>query len=154
MYDAKFKDFWLQDKAGNILNDPAHPGQFSPCPNNLSTLVQDQYFTDFRKPTLFTVSHYAGDVTYTCDAFLEKSVENVSLQLIQAAKASSKPLVQSLFTAQSSRRSVVSTKAGSRRPTVGLKFTKQLAGLIEARGSTLLKSMTMCLRVKAALKHR
>ena len=47
MYDPKFKGYWLQDKAGNILNDPAHPGEFVPCPD-LSSLVQDQYFTDFR----------------------------------------------------------------------------------------------------------
>ena len=92
------------------------------------------YATDFRRPTLFTIAHYAGAVTYTADHFLEKSVENVALGLVSALNGSSKPLVASLFTTMSSRRSVVASGGGggggSRKATVGLKFSKQLAKLI------------------------
>ena len=95
------------------------------------------YSTDFKRPGLFTVRHYAGPVEYAVEGFLAKSEESISLGLVQATKASSKPLVSSLFTMQSARRSVVldSAKGGAAgskgKPTVGLKFTRQLNKLLE-----------------------
>ena len=36
----------------------------------------------------FTVKHYAGDVVYAVTGFLEKSVDNISAELIAALKSS------------------------------------------------------------------
>ena len=88
------------------------------------------YTTDFKRPGLFTVSHYAGKVEYNPKGFLEKSEESIALGLVTACKNSSKPLVASLFTLASSRRSIVANDKGSRKPTVGIKFSKQLAALV------------------------
>ena len=95
------------------------------------------YSVDFRTPDLFTIRHYAGDVAYTLHGFLEKSVENVAIGLIMALKTSSKPLISSLFTLPSARRSMQDLNEGSsRKPSVGLKFSKQLARLIETIEAT------------------
>ena len=96
------------------------------------------YSTDFKKPHLFTIAHYAGKVAYNSTTnFLEKSVENVALGLVKALKTSSKPLVASFFTMQSARKSVVAgSTESSRKPSVGLKFTRQLDKLMGKIGET------------------
>ena len=65
------------------------------------------YATDFKRPTVFTIRHYAGDVVYDPAGFLEKSVENVSADLTAALSLSTKPLVALFFHQPSSRRSIV-----------------------------------------------
>ena len=104
------------------------------------------YGTDYRtreaQESLFTVKHYAGDVVYVIDGFLEKSMENISAELVAAVKQSSKPLIATLFTQSSSRgEGAVGGKeggggGGSRLSSVGAKFSKQLASLISTIDST------------------
>ena len=104
--------------------------QFAPAgPKNGASM----YATDFRHPELFTVKHYAGDVVYAVKNFLEKSVENVSADLVTALSKSSKPLFANLFSQTSSRDSHAGGLSGSksRKPTVGVKFATQLTSLVD-----------------------
>ena len=93
------------------------------------------YRTDYRtreaKESLFTVRHYAGDVVYCIDNFLEKSLENISAELVGAVSQSTSQVVASLFNLSASHGG-----ASSRQASVGLKFSKQLARLIETIDST------------------
>ena len=106
------------------------------------------YEVDFRQVGgqaggLFTIKHYAGDVRYSISGFLEKSVENISSELVGALLASSNTLAALLFQQTSARANehrahgngkAANGKAapsGTRKPTVGVKFASQLAALIE-----------------------
>ena len=92
---------------------------------------ESRYTVDFKRPDVFTVRHYAGDVVYDPVGFMEKSVENVSADLSAALTKSTKPMVALLFTQQSSRLSMRDLQAAkSKKPTVGIKFAKQLTSLI------------------------
>ena len=89
------------------------------------------YSKDFKRPDVFTVRHYAGDVVYAVDGFLEKAVENVSADLVSALRRSTVPLVALLFHQTSSRQSTApGDDKKSRKPSVGVKFAKQLTSLI------------------------
>jgi hypothetical protein len=51
MYDPSFAGYWLQNRSSSLpFNEPANEREFEPCllTQNASSLVQDQYFRDFR----------------------------------------------------------------------------------------------------------
>ena len=107
-----------------------------------------RYSTHFKTPTVFTIVHYAGDVVYnpfgdTKDdgkfegtlGFLEKSVDNISPELISSLRASAAPIVSSLFEVRAGGR--IGPKEGqSRKPTVGTEFAKELNHLVALLEST------------------
>ena len=93
----------------------------------------------------FSVKHYAGDVLYAVTGFLEKSVDNISAELIAALKSSSAPVVAALFSLGSARDTNTSSAGASssafgagksRKPTVGAIFTRELKALVELLEST------------------
>ncbi|KAK1390713.1 Myosin-8 [Heracleum sosnowskyi] len=89
----------------------------------------------FQKPklsqTAFTIRHYAGDVTYQSDFFLDKNKDYVIGEHHSLLKASKDPFVSSLFPPlpeQSSNKSKFSS--------IGTRFKQQLQSLLETLNAT------------------
>ena len=57
----------------------------------------EAFSTHFKTPSLFTIKHYAGEVIYGADGWLQKSVELISPELVAAMRKSTLPLVAALF---------------------------------------------------------
>ncbi|KAL8143036.1 hypothetical protein V2J09_016068 [Rumex salicifolius] len=89
----------------------------------------------FSKPKLsrtdFTICHYAGDVTYQTDHFLEKNKDYVVAEHQSLLCASTCPFVSSLFP-QSPEESSKSSKFSS----IGARFKQQLQSLLETLSAT------------------
>ncbi len=51
----------------------------------------------FKKPTLFTISHFAGDVTYEAKGFMNKNKDFLSVLVCEVMKASGDGVVAKLF---------------------------------------------------------
>ncbi|GKB65026.1 myosin-6-like protein [Tanacetum coccineum] len=82
-------------------------------------------------PTDFTICHYAGDVTYQTELFLDKNKDYVIAEHQSLLSASECPFVASLFP-MSSDDSVKSSKFSS----IGTRFKQQLTQLLETLSST------------------
>ena len=93
-----------------------------------------RYATQLKTPQLFTIKHYAGNVVYAVEGFLEKSIDNISADLIAALKASTAPVVAALFSVGGKGGAAAGGK--SRKPTVGAMFAKELSSLVELIEST------------------
>ena len=76
----------------------------------------------------FTIKHYAGDVIYTAERWLERNTDALPEDLAKVALASSRPLLATLFQAQTT---AVSTKSKLVKDTVCTKFKAQLGKLLE-----------------------
>ena len=98
---------------------------------------------DFSKPklnarTCFTVRHYAGSVTYTCDGFLEKNKDVLQEDLAELMESSTNELVASVF----GKPVAAAGEAGGRKKgglvheTVSTKFKTQLGQLMTTIGAT------------------
>ena len=71
MYDPRYAGYWLRNTtSGAPFNEAAHVGQFLPCLQNTTNLVQDQYFRDFRNASsaLDFVDNVVGSVTRSANA--------------------------------------------------------------------------------------
>nr|GEV05451.1 myosin-6-like [Tanacetum cinerariifolium] len=82
-------------------------------------------------PTDFTICHYAGDVTYQTELFLDKNKDYVIAEHQSLLSASECPFVASLFP-MSSDDTVKSSKFSS----IGTRFKQQLTQLLETLSST------------------
>ena len=73
----------------------------------------------------FTLRHYAGDVVYCCDRFLDKNRDSLSPDLAALLRASSAPLAAAALAPEPDRR-------GGGAATVGSRFREQLRDLIQS----------------------
>lgn len=91
----------------------------------------------FGKPKLsrtdFTVDHYAGEVTYKTDLFLEKNKDYVVAEHLSLMLASEDPFVSGLFATQASAK-VEKTK--TKFTSLGTSFKQQLQALMETLSET------------------
>uniref|UniRef100_A0A0E0GS16 Myosin motor domain-containing protein n=1 Tax=Oryza nivara TaxID=4536 RepID=A0A0E0GS16_ORYNI len=89
----------------------------------------------FAKPKLsrtdFTIVHYAGDVTYQADFFLDKNKDYVVAEHQDLLNASSCPFVAALFPALPEE-----TAKSSKFSSIGSRFKLQLQSLMETLSST------------------
>ncbi|CAM0956683.1 unnamed protein product [Alopecurus aequalis] len=79
--------------------------------------------------TDFTIHHYAGNVTYQTDLFLDKNIDAAVSEHQDLLHASSCPFVSSLFPPEESTKSTKFTSIGS-------SFKQQLQGLLETLSAT------------------
>ncbi|KAL2609153.1 hypothetical protein R1flu_027726 [Riccia fluitans] len=90
----------------------------------------------FSKPKLsrtdFTISHYAGDVTYQTDLFLEKNKDYVVAEHQALLGSSSCPFVAGLFPPPSED----SGKSSYKFSSIGTRFKQQLQALMETLNQT------------------
>jgi len=88
----------------------------------------------------FTVSHYAGDVTYSAAGLLERNRDSMPGDMVRLFQASSSSLVRSLFAEETS--GPTSGKEGKRGRSpgvgvsVGAQFRSELGGLMDAISGT------------------
>jgi len=124
---------------------------------------------NFEKPKMvqgaFCVKHYAGRVTYTIAAFLDKNRDTLRAEWMTALMSSKNRFVASLFTMEDKdddkdgssfktvSRGAGGRRAGSKIPTVGAQFNVSLTGLV-----TLLSScnpyFVRCIKPNANKKPR
>ncbi|XP_026435755.1 myosin-6-like [Papaver somniferum] len=81
-------------------------------------------------PTDFTISHYAGDVTYQTDLFLDKNKDYVVAEHQALLSASECAFVAGLFPPQSDESSK------SKFSSIGTRFKQQLQSLLETLSTT------------------
>ncbi|KAH7440883.1 hypothetical protein KP509_03G015200 [Ceratopteris richardii] len=90
----------------------------------------------FKKPKLsttdFTIAHYAGEVTYHTDLFLEKNRDYVVAEHQALLMSSRSPFVAELFSLSSED----STKSSSKLSSVATRFKQQLQLLMDILGTT------------------
>lgn len=55
----------------------------------------------------FVINHYAGDVTYEIEGFMEKNKDLLSDNIMETMSSSAHPLVQKLFPASAGNKPVV-----------------------------------------------
>ncbi|CAJ2632826.1 unnamed protein product [Trifolium pratense] len=82
-------------------------------------------------PTDFTICHYAGDVTYQTEFFLDKNKDYVVAEHEALLYASKCPFVSGLFPP-----SPVETSKQSKFSSIGSRFKQQLQSLLETLSST------------------
>lgn len=75
-------------------------------------------------PTAFRLKHYAGDVTYNIDGFLEKSKDTLFVDLIVCMQCSSLPLIKEMF-------DTIDTNSKKRPLSAGTQFKNALTLLME-----------------------
>lgn len=106
---------------------------------------------NFEKPKMvqgaFCVKHYAGRVTYTITAFLDKNRDTLRAEWMTALTSSKNRFVASLFTLEENKeedkdgkystlsRGAGGRRAGSKIPTVGAQFNVSLTGLMSLLSS-------------------
>ncbi|KAI1902891.1 hypothetical protein AGOR_G00020980 [Albula goreensis] len=88
----------------------------------------------FSKQPHFTVSHYAGRVSYQIEGMMEKNKDPVPPELIHMLQASHDPLLQGLFAGQNTEES--SGRGHSKVVTVVSKFKNSLDSLMKILHST------------------
>ncbi|KAJ3112864.1 hypothetical protein HDU96_004093 [Phlyctochytrium bullatum] len=80
-------------------------------------------------PGAFLIHHYAGDVSYSVDGFIEKNKDLLFRDLLGLAAASKHPIVQEMYAAAGP---AVEENGSSKRPeTLGSQFKASMASLIE-----------------------
>jgi len=84
-----------------------------------------------KNPDHFTVKHYAGDVVYEVDGFLEKNRDRLNDDTYQLLDSTKHTFLKQLFSG-----SAGSSTAANRRKTLGAKFSGQLQGLMDTLNST------------------
>lgn len=106
------------------------------------------YIAERSNDALFTINHYAGQVRYTADKFLEKNRDTLAAKLVSACQQSSNALINDIFNGEVSETGAVIASARSRtnsrgqvtRPatqtakrtiTVGAQFENSLRVLME-----------------------
>jgi len=101
----------------------------------------DFYKTSLKNKQDFVVRHFAGEVIYRSDDFMEKNKDALAAPLLEALEASATPLIKSLF--EWSKKDDASHPPGSpkkggslKKPTIGKKFKSNLDTLMEALNST------------------
>ncbi|KAL5708068.1 hypothetical protein ACHQM5_018903 [Ranunculus cassubicifolius] len=82
-------------------------------------------------PTDFTICHYAGDVTYQTEHFLDKNKDYVVAEHQSLLNASESPFVSSLFPLLPEESS-----KSSKFSSIGARFKQQLQALLETLSST------------------
>ncbi|KAI0244855.1 Myosin type-2 heavy chain 1 [Massospora cicadina] len=106
----------------------------------LAVLENERYFSKPRfGNTAFTVSHYAHDVTYESESFLEKNRDTVPDEILAVLQNSDAEFVNLILPTQESQ--VLSPKANGRpsatkRQTLGSAFKLSLSSLMETIGDT------------------
>ncbi|KAL3516640.1 hypothetical protein ACH5RR_023542 [Cinchona calisaya] len=119
------------------------------------TFAQKMYQTykahkRFSKPKLartdFTINHYAGDVTYQADQFLDKNKDYVIAEHQDLLTASKCPFVANLFPSLPEE-----TSKQSKFSSIGSRFKQQLQSLMETL-STTEPHYIRCIKPNAVLK--
>ncbi|CAI9103295.1 OLC1v1001751C1 [Oldenlandia corymbosa var. corymbosa] len=119
------------------------------------TFAQKMYQTykghkRFSKPKLartdFTINHYAGDVTYQADQFLDKNKDYVIAEHQDLLTASRCPFVANLFPSLPEE-----TSKQSKFSSIGTRFKQQLQSLMETL-STTEPHYIRCIKPNAVLK--
>lgn len=119
------------------------------------TFAQKMYQTykahkRFSKPKLartdFTINHYAGDVTYLADQFLDKNKDYVVAEHQDLLTASKCPFVANLFPALPEE-----TSKQSKFSSIGTRFKQQLQSLMETLNTTE-PHYIRCIKPNAVLK--
>eukprot|EP00039_Didymoeca_costata_P008450 m.112323 g.112323 ORF g.112323 m.112323 type:complete len:1040 (+) comp14087_c0_seq1:319-3438(+) len=100
----------------------------------------------FVKPRLsesaFIVKHYAGDVTYEADGFVDKNKDTLYEEHLELLKASDMSLLSQIFNVSGSKEQKIADKRASMkssksiRATVGTQFQESLGSLMMALKST------------------
>ncbi|GMI30161.1 hypothetical protein TeGR_g7112 [Tetraparma gracilis] len=99
------------------------------------------YRTSLKNKQDFVVKHFAGEVTYRSDDFMEKNRDSLAEPLTEALEKSTVKLVRELF--EFSKNDTGHTGSGGspskgslKKPTIGKKFKSNLDTLMEALNST------------------
>ncbi|KAJ3217621.1 Unconventional myosin-Ib [Dinochytrium kinnereticum] len=83
-------------------------------------------------PDVFLIHHYAGDVSYCVDGFLEKNKDLLYRDLLNLASTSSRPIVREMYGATNTGVEDNSISISSKRPeTLGSQFKASMSSLIE-----------------------
>ncbi len=90
------------------------------------------YKKPLRPPNAFHVLHYAGEVCYTVDGFLEKNKDALNENLLQVIQKSSLKLIQTLFAAAGA----AAAGTSARKSSLGNQFRGQLQALMTTLGAT------------------
>jgi myosin-5 len=104
----------------------------------------DQYGKFFKKPRFgkssFIVSHYAMDVAYEVDGFIEKNRDTVPDELVEVLFETTNPFLKTVLEVNKADTAPVQTKAGARtvirKPTLGSIFKGSLIELMNTIDST------------------
>ena len=96
------------------------------------TLCINRFGSNFKKPTTFLVSHYAGDVSYSVESFLTKNKDRMLDDLFTLMQSSTLPLLSRSLFSSSGEVDVVSSSRSSTgaHKTQSRKFSDQLSGLM------------------------
>lgn len=106
-----------------------------------------EYKSAFKKPrfghTSFTVCHYALDVTYEVEGFLDKNKDTVPDELLALLQATSNSFLKEVFDTALTTTAVEPQPSASRRPlglikkpTLGSQFKQSLIGLMDTIDKT------------------
>jgi myosin-5 len=112
-------------------------------------LGKPEYKEVFKKPRFnqnaFTIAHYAHDVTYDAEGFIEKNRDTVPDEHLELLQASSNPFVREAIERSSSLAAAATTAAPSdaapkrgtvRKPTLGSIFKHSLISLMDTINHT------------------
>eukprot|EP00927_Polykrikos_kofoidii_P033783 TRINITY_DN28629_c0_g1_i1.p1 TRINITY_DN28629_c0_g1~~TRINITY_DN28629_c0_g1_i1.p1 ORF type:complete len:1639 (-),score=351.19 TRINITY_DN28629_c0_g1_i1:61-4977(-) len=90
------------------------------------------------KPTLFTVKHFAGNVEYVVEGFMEKNKDALLEDLVESCYGSSSPFVKSLFEDLHAKLEADAQPAKGKKAasSVSSKFKSQLGALMSAINKT------------------
>lgn len=92
------------------------------------------------KSPFFSIRHYAGEVTYAIDGFIEKSKDTLNQDLALVLLESTSPFVAQLF-------SGAMTKTGAQNPPIGtssLQRTQSLGGRFRSQLTSLMNTLNAC----------
>lgn len=78
----------------------------------------------------FIVVHYAGEVRYTVDGFVEKNMETLSNELRELGERSTKPISKKVYSCSSVPEGPTSTRSSIRGVSVGSQFRTSLQSLV------------------------
>jgi len=109
-------------------------GFLNKCKNNFKTHAK--FSTNFKVPTTFIVKHYAGDVAYEIESFVEKNKDRIFDDLTELMKNSSNKLLSShLFSGAVNAQAEERTATGKFK-TQSRKFSDQLNELVTMLNTT------------------
>lgn len=101
---------------------------------NFSSHIHYQKPPDPISKEKFVIKHYAGDVTYNINGFLDKNRDTLFHDLVQLCLNSGNPLMKELFSSEyDSNNYMIPTKGGKKRPvTAGFQFKNSMQTLLTA----------------------